>query len=95
MASKLYIGGLPFAYTEDDLKKLVAEFGEVTSAVIIMDKFSNRSKGFGFVEFEDEAAAKAAIDKLNGSELDGRNITVDNARPPRERDDRGGGYNRS
>lgn len=85
MASKLYVGGLPFAYTEEDLKKLVAEYGTVESAVIIMDKFSNRSKGFGFVEFATDEEAKAAIDALNGSELDGRSITVDNARPPRER----------
>jgi len=85
MASKLYVGGLPFAYTEEDLTKLVADHGEVVSAVIIMDKFSNRSKGFGFVEFASEEEANAAVKALNGSELDGRNITVDHARPMRER----------
>lgn len=85
MASKLYIGGLPFAYTEEDLKKLVSAHGEVVSAVIIMDKFSNRSKGFGFVEFSSEDEAKAAIEALNGSDLDGRSLTVDHARPPKER----------
>jgi len=90
MASKLYVGGLPFSYTEEDLKKLVAEHGEVVSAIIIMDKFSNRSKGFGFVEFGSDEEAQAAIDALNGSDLDGRKLTVDHARPPRERDDRGG-----
>jgi len=83
--AKLYVGGLPFAYGDDDLKQMFVEYGEVTSATIIMDRETNRSKGFGFVEFDSDDAAKAAVEALNGSELDGRNLTVDNARPPRER----------
>ena len=87
MASKLYVGGLPYKWTDEDLTKLFEEFGKVVSAVIIMDKFSNRSKGFGFVELDSKEEADAAVAKLNGSELDGRKITVDHARPPREKSD--------
>jgi RNA recognition motif-containing protein len=83
--AKLYVGGLPYAYGDDDLAKLFEEFGEVTSATIIMDRETNRSKGFGFVEFGSDDAATAAIEKMNQSDLDGRKLTVDNARPPRER----------
>ena len=64
---------------------MFAEYGEVVSATIIMDRETNRSKGFGFVELDSEEAATAAIAALNGSDLDGRKLTVDNARPPRER----------
>lgn len=85
MASKLYVGGLPFAYGDEDLKKLVSEYGTVVSSVIIIDKFSNRSKGFGFVELETAEEAQAAVDALHESDLDGRKLTVDHARPPRER----------
>ena len=85
MANKLYVGGLPFAHTDDDLAQMFAEYGEVVSATIIMDRETNRSKGFGFVELDSEEAATAAIAALNGSDLDGRKLTVDNARPPRER----------
>ena len=81
MANKLYVGGLPFAYGDDDLAQMFADHGEVVSATIIMDRETNRSKGFGFVELDSDDAAKAAIEALNGSELDGRNLTVDNARP--------------
>ncbi len=81
MASKLYVGGLPFAYGDDDLKNMFTEYGEVVSATIIMDRETNRSKGFGFVELDSEDAAKAAIAALHDSELDGRKITVDMARP--------------
>jgi RNA recognition motif-containing protein len=85
--AKLYVGGLPFAYSDQDLKDLFAEFGEVVSATIIVDKFSNRSKGFGFVEFGSDDEANAAIEKLNGSDAGGRKILVDHARPPKERTD--------
>jgi len=81
MASKLYVGGLPFAYGDDDLKNMFTEYGEVVSATIIMDREMNRSKGFGFVELDSEDAANAAISALHDSELDGRKITVDHARP--------------
>ena len=79
--AKIYVGGLPFAHSDADLKEMFEEFGEVVSATIIMDRETNRSKGFGFVEFDSEDAAKAAIEAKNGAELDGRNLTVDMARP--------------
>lgn len=86
MASKLYVGGLPFAYSDQDLADLFSEFGEVVSATIIVDKFSKRSKGFGFVEFNTDEEANAAKEKLHESEVDGRRIVVDNARPQRPRE---------
>jgi RNA recognition motif-containing protein len=81
MATKLYVGGLPYATTEDALRAHFAQAGNVTSAVIIMDKMSGRSKGFGFVEMASDSDADSAISKLNGSELDGRKIVVSEARP--------------
>ena len=83
MASKLYVGGLPFAWTEDDLKNLFADHGTVESAIIIKDKFSDRSKGFGFVELSSDEEAEKAIAALHDSEQGGRKITVDKARPMR------------
>jgi len=85
MANKIYVGGLPYSYEDADLQKMFDEFGKVTSANIIKDKFSGRSKGFGFVEFEEADGVKSAIDAMNGKEVDGRNIVVDEARPMRER----------
>lgn len=94
---KLYIGNISYNTTEESLKEAFAEFGEVMSAQVIKDKFSGRSKGFGFVEMEDDAAM-AAIDKMNDSELDGRKIIVNEARPledrPPRRDFGGGGDRR-
>ncbi len=86
MASKLYVGGIPFAMTEQELQDLFAEHGTVESAVIIMDKMSGRSKGFGFVELSSDDEANAAISALHDSEVAGRKITVDHARPPKPRD---------
>jgi len=83
MASKLFVGGIPFSMTEDELKELFAAFGTVESAVIINDKFSGRSKGFGFVELSSEDEAQAAIKALHDSEVGGRKITVNEAKPPR------------
>lgn len=102
---KIFVGGLPFKYEDNDLAALFAPFGEVKSASIIRDRMmNNRSKGFGFVEMED-AQADAAIAALDGSELDGRSLTVNEARPMTERpprreysNDRAprtGGYDRS
>ena len=71
--------------TEDQLKEVFAEFGEVISTKIIMDKFSGRSKGFGFVELEEKESASKAMETLNGKEVNGRNIIVNEARPPKER----------
>lgn len=87
MATKLFVGGLPFAVTDDELTQLFASFGTVVSAQVIFDRDTNRSKGFGFVEMSTDDEAKAAIDKLNGSEVGGRSITVNEARPKAPRSD--------
>ncbi|MCK5044370.1 RNA-binding protein [Candidatus Parcubacteria bacterium] len=81
MEKKLYVGNLPYETSEDNLKELFSEAGTVESAAIIMDKFSGRSKGFGFVEMSTEEEAQKAIDDLNGKELEGRGIIVNEARP--------------
>ena len=81
MAIKLFVGSLPWAIDDQGLEDLFKEFGQVTSAKVIIDRETNRSKGFGFVEFDDDAAAKAAIDKLNGTDIQGRTIVVNEARP--------------
>ena len=83
MAKKLFVGGLPFAMTSDDLKGIFSEIGKVDEAVVIINRQTGRSKGFGFVEMSSEEEAQQAIDKLNGSELEGRRITVNEARPPK------------
>lgn len=85
MATKLYVGGLAYAVTEDELKALFAECGEVTSVAVIKDRESGQSKGFGFVEMADNAAATKAITDLNNKELSGRSITVNEARPQERR----------
>ena len=85
MATKLFVGSLPWAIDDQGLEDLFKEFGTVNSAKVIIDRDTNRSKGFGFVEFEDDAAAKAAIDKLNGSDVQGRSIVVNEARPQEPR----------
>jgi len=87
MAKKLYVGNISYQYTDEQLKQLFEEVGPVISATIIMDKFSGRSKGFGFVEYEKEEDANAAIEKFNGQEIDGHALTVNVARPPKERND--------
>lgn len=85
MATKLFVGSLPWAVDDAQLEELFSEFGQVTSAKVIIDRETNRSKGFGFVEFDDDNAAKAAIDKLNNSEMNGRTIVVNEARPQEPR----------
>ncbi|MCK5362095.1 MAG: RNA-binding protein [Gammaproteobacteria bacterium] len=84
----IYVGNLPYTLTEDDLKAAFSEFGEVSSANIIMDKMSGQSKGFGFVEMPDNSEADQAIKALNESALNGRNIKVNQARPRGERSPR-------
>lgn len=79
MAKKLFVGNLPFAITQDQLKEIFAVYGQVVSVNIVSDKFSGRSKGFGFVEFENEEDAVKAIEGLNNSEQMGRNIAVKEA----------------
>ena len=84
----IYVGNLPFSTTEEDLQGYFASHGEVSTARIITDRFTGRSRGFGFVEMPDAAAAETAIQALNGKDMDGRALTVNEARP---REDRGGG----
>lgn len=92
MGKKLYVGNINYATTEDQLTDLFSQFGGVVSVDIIMDRFSGQSKGFGFVEMETDEAAKTAIESLDGRELDGRQLRVNEAkerpaggrRPPRE-----------
>ncbi len=90
MATKLFVGSLPWSITDDQLNQHFSQAGQVTSAVVIMDKMSGRSKGFGFVEMATEEEAKKAIEMFNGQELDGRTIVVNEARPMVPRENRGG-----
>ena len=91
MATKLFVGGISWDSTEDSLKQFFAQAGTVVSTTIITDKYSGRSKGFGFVEMSSEQEAKDAIEKLNGQSLDGRAITVSEAKPMVPRENFGGG----
>lgn len=81
---KLYVGGLPFKTGDDELNSLFTNYGKVSSAKVIKDKFSGRSRGFGFVEMEDDNEAANAIAKLNGSEYEGRKLIVNEAKPMSE-----------
>jgi RNA recognition motif-containing protein len=101
MATKLFVGSLPYSTTDQELEQLFAGLGTVVSARVIVDRETNRSKGFGFVEMGSEDEAKKAIDQLNGSDFNGRNLVVSEARPQEKRErrsfdggNRGGGYNR-
>jgi len=85
MGKNLYVGNLPYSIDENGLKDLFSEAGSVTSANIISDKFSGRSKGFGFVEMGSDEEAAKAIDMFNEKEIEGRNIKVNEARPREER----------
>jgi RNA recognition motif-containing protein len=85
MAKKLYVGGLSYDTTEDTLKETFSKAGTVESATIITDRASGRSKGFGFVEMSSDEEAQKAIETFNGKELDGRNITVNEAHPQKPR----------
>lgn len=94
MAKKLYVGGLPYATTDAELKDAFSKAGAVSSAVVIMDKMTGRSKGFGFVEYASDEDAQKAIDMFNGKDFGGRTLTVNEARPMEDRprrDFRGGG----
>ena len=91
MAKKLYVGGLSYDTTEDGLREAFAQAGSVVSATIILDRMSGRSKGFGFVEYGTDEEANAAIEMWNGKELDGRRLTVNEARPMTPRAPRSGG----
>jgi RNA recognition motif-containing protein len=94
----IYVSNLSFNVQDEDLREYFEEYGEVTSAKIITDKFTNRSRGFGFVEMSDDAAAEKAIAELNGASVDGRTISVTVARPREEKprsSSNGGGNRRS
>lgn len=82
---KLFVGGLPFATTDDELREVFAAHGTVASASVVRDRDNGRSRGYGFVEFENDDEGKAAQEALNGSELGGRTISVDQARPKADR----------
>ena len=90
-SNKLYVGGLPYATTEEDLEDLFAEHGTVESARVITDRMTGRSKGFGFVEMGSQEEAEAAAEKLNDSELGGRTLVVNEAKPREDRGSFGGG----
>lgn len=85
MAAKLYVGNLDYAVTGDQLKTLFAQAGTVVDAVVISDKFSGRSKGFGFVEMSSDAEADKAVEMFNGQEFQGRSLKVNPARPQKPR----------
>jgi cold-inducible RNA-binding protein len=89
MGKKLYVGNLAYSVNDSNLEQLFAAHGLVQSAQVIMDRDTGRSKGFGFVEMSNDAEAQAAVAALNGKDMDGRNLTVNEARP---REDRGGGH---
>src|SRR5215471_7898931 len=91
---KLYVGNLSYNTSEDELRDAFAEYGEVASAKIITDRETGRSKGFGFIEFADDEVAKRAMTSMNGAQLGGRALTVNEARPQAERP-RGGGGDRA
>jgi RNA recognition motif-containing protein len=90
MSSKIYVGGLPYATTDAQLQDLFAAHGTVESARVITDKFTGRSRGFGFVEMANSDEAQKAIQALNGTDFEGRNLTVNEARPQERRS--GGGF---
>jgi cold-inducible RNA-binding protein len=94
VAKKLYVGGLSFDTTDESLRAFFEQVGKVDSASVVVDRYSGRSRGFGFVEMATGAEARKAIGELTGKTLDGRMITVDEARPPQERRGGGGGGGR-
>ena len=91
MGSKLYVGGLPYSVTEGRLQEIFSAHGTVESANVISDKFTGQSRGFGFVEMSSGSEAQSAISALNGTQLDGRTLTVNEAKPMAKRDSGGGG----
>jgi RNA recognition motif-containing protein len=87
----IYVANIPFKATEEELKGLFEEFGEVSSAKIILDKFTQRSRGFGFIEMKDDTAGRQAVNDLNGSDFMGKNLVVNEARPRTDAPRSGGG----
>jgi len=92
MGNKLYVGNLPYSVRDEDLQQAFSQFGTVSSAKVMMERDTGRSKGFGFVEMGSDAEAQAAINGMNGQPLSGRSIVVNEARPMEPRPPRSGGY---
>ncbi|MDP2818959.1 MAG: RNA-binding protein [Polaromonas sp.] len=92
MGNKLYVGNLPYTVRDEDLQQSFGQYGSVTSAKVMMERDTGRSKGFGFVEMGNDAEAQAAIAGMNGQSLGGRSITVNEARPMEARPPRSGGF---
>ena len=90
-SNKLYVGGLPYSVTDDKLQEIFAPHGTVESARVITDRMTGRSRGFGFVEMSSQSEAEEAIQKMNGTDLEGRSLTVNEAKPQQERSGGGGG----
>jgi RNA recognition motif-containing protein len=94
LGTNLFVGNLPYAMTEQDLIDMFSQVGQVVSAQVIFDRVTRRSRGFGFVQMGDEAAAAAAIERFHQSEVNGRPLTVNEAKPREERPSGGGGWGR-
>lgn len=92
--NKLFVGSLDYSVTTEELRELFSQFGEVTDCIVLVDKFTGRSKGFGFVTFATADQADAAVAALNGADHKGRKLSVSKARPPKPREDRGFGGGR-
>lgn len=92
MENKLYVGNLPYGFSDNDMQRTFGEFGSVNSAKVIMDRDSGRSKGFGFVEMSTAAEANAAVKALHGQDMGGRDMVVNIAKPMEARPPRSGGY---
>ena len=92
MGNKLYVGNLPYSYRDSDMEQAFSQYGTVSSAKVMMERDTGRSKGFGFVEMSSEAEAKAAIEGMNGQQIGGRGLVVNEARPMESRPPRSGGF---
>lgn len=92
MGNKLYVGNLPYSFRDEDLQQAFGQFGSISSAKVMMERDTGRSKGFGFVEMGSEAEAQAAIKGMNGQQIGGRALVVNEARPMEARPPRSGGY---
>ncbi|MDQ3928929.1 MAG: RNA-binding protein, partial [Chloroflexota bacterium] len=88
MAKKLYVGNLPYSVTEEELREMFSQVGEIADAAVVTDRYTGQSKGFAFVEMASDEAAQAAIQRFDGQDMGGRQLVVNEARP---REDRGGG----
>jgi len=92
MGNKLYVGNLPYSYRDSDMEQAFSQYGTVSSAKVMMERDTGRSKGFGFVEMSSEAEARAAIEGMNGQQIGGRGLVVNEARPMEPRAPRSGGF---